>query len=136
MVELFQPLYQAYLLKEDWRTFWNCPNPNIGAETLETWRQQARAKNLPHFPARRGTETLGRHRAGLLAYFKHRISTGPLEGLNNKIKVLKRQAYGFRDKSRGTRDFGCSLFTRLPRHLPDEPKSRAETLPGGTGVPT
>jgi transposase len=40
---------------------------------------------------------LDSHRAGLLAYFRHRISTGPLEGLNNKIKVLKRQAYGFRD---------------------------------------
>jgi transposase len=33
----------------------------------------------------------------LMAYFRHRISTGPIEGLNNKIKVLKRQAYGFRD---------------------------------------
>jgi len=32
-----------------------------------------------------------------VAYFRHRISTGPLEGLNNKIKVLKRIAYGFRD---------------------------------------
>ncbi|MEW6262678.1 MAG: ISL3 family transposase [Thermodesulfobacteriota bacterium] len=121
LMEVNQPLYQAYLLKEDLRTFWNCPNPNIGAETLESWIQQARATNLPHFPARRGTETLGRHRAGFLAYFKHRISTDPLEGLNNKIKVLKRQAYGFRDKSRGTRDFVCSLFTRLPRHFPDEP---------------
>jgi hypothetical protein len=37
------------------------------------------------------------HRHGLLSYFDHRISTGPLEGVNNKIKVLKRQAYGFRD---------------------------------------
>ena len=37
------------------------------------------------------------HRPGLIDYFKHRISTGPLEGLNNKIKVLKRRAFGFRD---------------------------------------
>jgi transposase len=43
-------------------------------------------------------ETFTRHRAELLSYFRYRISTGPLEGLNNKIKVLKRQAYGFRDK--------------------------------------
>ena len=42
-------------------------------------------------------DTLDSHRPGLLSYFKHRITTGPLEGLNNKIKVLKRQAYGYRD---------------------------------------
>jgi transposase len=34
---------------------------------------------------------------GLLAYFRHPITTGPLEGTNNKIKVLGRQACGFRD---------------------------------------
>ena len=33
----------------------------------------------------------------IVSYYQHRISTGPLEGLNNKIKVLKRQAYGYRD---------------------------------------
>ncbi len=43
-------------------------------------------------------QTLAEHRAGLLAYYDHRISTGPLEGTNNKIKTMKRQAYGFRDR--------------------------------------
>jgi transposase len=42
-------------------------------------------------------KTLEAHRAGLLAYYDYPISTGPLEGTNNKIKTLKRQAYGFRD---------------------------------------
>jgi len=40
---------------------------------------------------------LSAHRTGILAYFDHRISTGPLEGTNNKIKTMKRQAYGYRD---------------------------------------
>lgn len=35
---------------------------------------------------------------GILAYYDYPISTGPLEGTNNKIKTMKRQAYGFRDK--------------------------------------
>ena len=35
---------------------------------------------------------------GILNWFRHRISTGPLEGTNNKIKTMKRQAYGFRDQ--------------------------------------
>jgi transposase len=38
------------------------------------------------------------YRTGILAYYDHRISTGPLEGTNNKIKTMQRQAYGFRDQ--------------------------------------
>lgn len=34
---------------------------------------------------------------GLLNYYDHPISTGPLEGTNNKIKTLQKQTYGFRD---------------------------------------
>jgi len=41
--------------------------------------------------------TLLAHRSGILAYYDFPISTGPLEGTNNKIKTMKRQAYGFRD---------------------------------------
>jgi len=37
------------------------------------------------------------HRFGILAYYDYSISTGSLEGANNKIKTMKRQAYGFRD---------------------------------------
>ena len=41
--------------------------------------------------------TLEEHRDGILAYYDFPISTGPLEGTNNKIKTLQKQAYGFRD---------------------------------------
>ncbi|MBI4965291.1 MAG: transposase [Desulfomonile tiedjei] len=36
---------------------------------------------------------------GIPAYYDHPISTGPLEGTNDKIKTLQRQAYGFRDRT-------------------------------------
>jgi len=45
----------------------------------------------------RFANTLAAHRTGILAYYDYPISTGPLEGTNNKIKTMKRQAYGFRD---------------------------------------
>ena len=35
----------------------------------------------------------------MLNYYEYRISTGPLEGTNNKIQLMKRQAYGFRDQA-------------------------------------
>jgi transposase len=41
--------------------------------------------------------TSAAHASGILNYYDHPISTGPLEGTNNKIKTLQRQSYGFRD---------------------------------------
>lgn len=90
-----QPLYQAYLLKERLRTFWSLPGREEGLAFLNGWIEQAKGIGNRFFD--RLADTLDSHRRGLLDYFEHRISTGPLEGLNNKIKVLKRSAYGFRD---------------------------------------
>ena len=95
MMELNEPLYQAYLLKEDLRWFWNIINAELAAQFLENWAEEAHATGIKRL--QKLADSLIRHKKGLLAYFSHRISTGPLEGLNNKIKVLKRQAYGFRD---------------------------------------
>jgi transposase len=39
------------------------------------------------------------HRLRILAWYDFPISTGPLEGTNNKIKTLQRQAFGFREKT-------------------------------------
>ncbi len=43
-------------------------------------------------------KTLALHRRGILAYYDYPISTGPLEGTDNKIKTINRQPYGFRDQ--------------------------------------
>lgn len=95
MTALNETLLRAYLLKEDLRMLWRMPNRVVGRKYLDNWIKEANSSGLKHFM--RLAETLDRHRGRLLTYFDHRISTGPLEGLNNKIKVLKRQAYGFRD---------------------------------------
>ena len=42
--------------------------------------------------------TMMAHRTGILAWYDCHISTGKVEGINNKIKVMKRTAYGFRDE--------------------------------------
>ena len=95
IMELNEPLYQAYLLKEELRWFWNITSAELAAQFLENWVEEAYATGIKKF--QKLADSLIRHKPGLLSYFSHRISTGPLEGLNNKIKVLKRQAYGFRD---------------------------------------
>lgn len=48
-------------------------------------------------PVIKFANTIAGYRIGLLNYLDHPITTGMVEGINNKIKVLKRQAYGFRD---------------------------------------
>jgi transposase len=95
LIALNQPLYQAYLLKEDLRQLWRQPNSDVAGLFLSRWIERAEAIGLQHF--RKLAATLRSHTLQLLSWFQHPISTGPLEGLNNKIKVLKRQAYGFRD---------------------------------------
>lgn len=85
----------AYILKEQLRLFWDQDSREDGEKYLRSWIAKARASRINRLV--KFAKTLEDHREGLVAYFSHRISTGPLEGVNNSIKVLKRKAYGYRD---------------------------------------
>ncbi len=95
MMAAHEPLFEAWLLKELLRDFWEFRDRVAGELFLGEWLKLARATQNKHLV--RLAATLDSHRAGLLAYFEHRITSAQVEGTNNKIKVLKRQAYGFRD---------------------------------------
>jgi transposase len=97
LVQYNEPLYKAYLLKEELRDLFHCKDPQEASARLDNWIAQAHASGV--VPLKRFANTLAAHRTGILNYFRYRISTGPLEGLNNKIKVLKRKAYGYRDEA-------------------------------------
>ena len=62
---------------------------------LDAWLSAARSSPIPELV--KAADTVESHRDGILAYFDKPISTGPVKGINNKIKTLKRKAYGFRD---------------------------------------
>lgn len=89
------PLAAAYYLKEDLRQLWSQPDKECATAFLEDWIERARATGVRQLVQM--SNTLSVHRVGLLAYYDVPISTGPLEGTNNKIKTLQRQAYGYRD---------------------------------------
>ena len=95
LMESNRPLYIAYLLKEDLRRLWDHRDSRSALRFIVHWLERAVESGLKPFV--RLALTIIRHLDQLLSYFSHRISTGPLEGLNNKIKTLKRQAYGYRD---------------------------------------
>ena len=94
-LRLNEPLAAAYYMKEELRWFWRQPGKTFATHFLDGWLRRARASGIKvlHQMAR----TLALYRSGLLAYYDAMISSGPLEGTNNKIKTLKRTAYGFRD---------------------------------------
>lgn len=94
-LRLNKPLATAYYLKEDLRQIWSQPSKKDAAEFLESWISRARASGIA--PLDTMAKTLATHSFGILAWFDHPISSGPMEGTNNKIKTMKRQAYGYRD---------------------------------------
>ncbi len=94
-LQLNQPLATAYYMKEELRLLWDQPDKATAEKHLTAWVARARASGIQML--RKFANTLLAHRTGILAYYDFPISTGPLEGTNNKIKTMKRQAYGFRD---------------------------------------
>jgi len=66
----------------------------MGENFLKNWFSQIEKLGNTHLL--KVAKTIQTKINGMLSYFKHRITTDPLEGLNNKIKVLKRQSYGYR----------------------------------------
>jgi transposase len=94
-LRLNQPLATAYYMKEDLRQIWEQPDKETATLILVDWVRRADASGIKIL--QKMAATLEAHRHGILAYYDHPISTGPLEGTNNKIKTMQRQAYGFRD---------------------------------------
>jgi transposase len=92
---LNQSLAVAYYLKEDLREFWWQPGKRFATAFLDGWIKRAEASGIKVL--QQMAKTLASHRSGLLAYYDVMITSGPMEGTNNKIKTMKRQAYGFRD---------------------------------------
>jgi transposase len=91
-----QSLATAYYLKEELRQFREQPGKTFGTLFLDGWLKRAASSGIKML--QQMARTLAAHRSGLLAYYDAMITSGPLEGTNNKIKTMKRQAYGFRDK--------------------------------------
>ena len=74
---------------------WKQPDKAAGEAVLLDWAEQARSSGLP--PMVKAANTILAHRSGILAWYDNHLSTGKVEGINNKIKVLGRVAYGLRD---------------------------------------
>jgi len=97
LLEINQPLAIAHAMKEQFRLFWSCGSKTAGVKFFCQWFVEAIESGVEQLI--KTARSLLDHSEGLFSYFEHRIDNGKAEGINNKIKVLKRQAYGFRDQS-------------------------------------
>jgi transposase len=94
-LKLNETLFVAYYMKDQLRLLWSQPDKRTARQFLNGWIQLANFSGIRMLMS--FAKTLAAHREGILAWYDHPISTGPLEGTNNKIKTMQRQAYGFRD---------------------------------------
>ena len=90
-----EPLFKAHAMKEQFRLFWQQNSAKKAWIFLEQWISDALNTGIKQL--KKMVKTIDRHRVGLLNYFKHYITNAAAEGINNKIKTIKRHAYGFRD---------------------------------------
>ena len=90
-----QPLMTAYVMKEQLKALWNAPTAWAWRTAWKQWLRHAQESGIPaliHF-----AKCLKPYWRGILSRVRWPMHTGLLEGINNRIKVIKRIAYGFRD---------------------------------------
>jgi len=92
-----QPLSTVYLLKTELKEIWYAPSVREGARRWKAWLKLALQSQIA--PVIQFAKRLAKYRRGILASAIYPMSSSILEGVNNRIKVIKRMAYGFRDAS-------------------------------------
>jgi transposase len=86
-------LYRAYLLKETLAQAFDYRQPWRAEMELNEWLAWAsRSKPMSFVKAAR---TIRKHRVGILAYIRTRLTNGLVEGINGKIRMITRRAFGF-----------------------------------------
>ncbi len=105
---------RAWILKEAFQHFWTYRSTRHAAAFLRSWTSRALRSQLA--PLQKAARMLRRHEALILNWFraKGELSSGTVEGLNNKIRVVTRRSYGFRTY----RAMEVALYHNLG-HLPE-----------------
>ena len=91
-------LQTAYLLKESFGQLWDYRSVAWARKFFENWRASLKGQKLE--PFEKFAKMIDSHWEGIAAYClpENKVSLGFVEGLNNKIRVIQRRAYGLRDE--------------------------------------
>lgn len=87
---------RSYLLREEFQLFWGYISPHWAGCFLDRWCKKVMRSQIE--PMKKIARTLRVHKPLILNWFraKGQVSTGAVEGMNNKLKVITRRAFGFR----------------------------------------
>jgi len=88
----------AYLLKEEFYQMWDYKSEGWARKFFENWKEQLKWQRLK--PFEKFAEMIEDHWHGIVSYCQNenRVKLGFVEGVNNKVRVIQRSAYGFRDE--------------------------------------
>ena len=95
LLALNETLSTLYILKDHLKLLYFYSDRDRIKQALETWCHMA--ETIEYTAVKAFTRQLRRHAYGILTHADYPIGTSGLEGMNNKIKVIKRKAYGFHD---------------------------------------
>jgi transposase len=87
---------RAYLLREEFQRLWEYRSPAWAGKFLDEWTTRVMRSRLE--PMKKVARSIRNHRPLILNWFRARgqVSSGAVEGLNNKVKLVTRKSYGFR----------------------------------------
>ena len=95
LLALNETINTVMILKDKLKHIWTYRSRTWAEKALNQWCQLAQTLN--HRSVTKFAKSLQRYRYGILNHCDYAIHTGKIEGVNNKIKVIKRKAYGFHD---------------------------------------
>ncbi|AJE16164.1 ISL3 family transposase [Stutzerimonas balearica] len=106
-----QSLMTVYLMKAELKTLWS---PTTAWGWRSAWKQWLRLAGESEIPAlKQFAKRLRGYWRGILSRVRWPMHTGQLEGINNRIKVIKRMAYGYRDSE--------FFFMKIKNNFPGNP---------------
>ena len=107
----YPEMSRAWHLKEAFRAWYHCPDRRTAARALDQWEREALQQGPKEFG--RLSYMLTQWREEILNYFDHRVTNGFVEGKNNRIKVIMRTGYGYRNMA----NLRLRILMTNPDHL-------------------
>ncbi len=95
LLRLNRKLFKVYVLKDDLKQIWRYKSEAWSRKWLMNWYHRAMRSRIDAL--KKFAKKLKDHMPGLISHCRYPIHTSLIEGVNNKIKVIKRIAFGFRD---------------------------------------
>lgn len=96
LLDANKALLRVYVLKDDLKHLWDYRYPKAALRFWRQWYSRAVRSRVPALL--RFARRLKPYLRGIIAHCRWRLHTSLLEGINNRIKVIKRRAYGFHDE--------------------------------------